>query len=246
MAIPQTRNRRRGSAPSRVGGQRAALRRSTPTSIRKGWTGRAAMERPGPGQTEELTERLARRQKELEARRHITSDTPKVVGAALVIPLGLLVTRKGKTGQAPHPFSADAEARARIEQAAPDAVMDAEQTLGNRPWDVSKENLGWDITSRTPSHVPRLIGVKGRAAGATTVTITRNEILPGFNTPEQWMLARFARNIRRFCPKRASGKNGSSPSRRGVLSVGSRAPWTQPASTPSGTLERRSRDRRRR
>jgi superfamily II DNA or RNA helicase len=138
---------------------------------------------------EELTERLARRQKELEARRHITSNTPKVVGAALVIPLGLLAARKGEAGQTPDQFSADAEARARIEQAAMDAVMAAEQALGNHPEDVSKENLGWDITSRTPSHDLRFIEVKGRAAGAKTVTVTRNEILTGFNKPEQWMLA---------------------------------------------------------
>ena len=35
----------------------------------------------------------------------------------------------------------------------------------------------------------RLIEVKGRAAGAGTVTITRNEILTALNKPEEYVLA---------------------------------------------------------
>jgi hypothetical protein len=35
----------------------------------------------------------------------------------------------------------------------------------------------------------RFIEVKGRRAGAKTVTITRNEILTGVNSPEQYILA---------------------------------------------------------
>jgi hypothetical protein len=31
--------------------------------------------------------------------------------------------------------------------------------------------------------------VKGRRAGAKTVTVTRNEILTGFNSPDQFILA---------------------------------------------------------
>jgi len=56
---------------------------------------------------------------------------------------------------------------------------------------VSKENLDRTITFRTPSHQLRFIEVKrkGRAAGAQTVTITRDEILTGFNKPDHWMRA---------------------------------------------------------
>ena len=35
----------------------------------------------------------------------------------------------------------------------------------------------------------RYIEVKGRAEGATTITVTRNEILCSLNVPEQWYLA---------------------------------------------------------
>ena len=138
---------------------------------------------------EELTERLARRQKELEARRHVISNTPQAVGGVLVIPQGLLAERKGEAGHTPDQFSADAEARSRIERLAMEAVMAAERALGNDPEDVSADKCGWDVTSRTPEHDLRFIEVKGRAEGAATVTITRNEILTGFNQPDRYILA---------------------------------------------------------
>jgi hypothetical protein len=53
---------------------------------------------------------------------------------------------------------------------------------------VSKENLDWAITFRTPIHQLRFIEVKGRA-GAQAVTITRDEIFTGFHKPDHWMRA---------------------------------------------------------
>ena len=38
-------------------------------------------------------------------------------------------------------------------------------------------------------NVLRFVEVKGRAKGATTVTISRNEMLCGLNNPEQFILA---------------------------------------------------------
>ncbi len=70
------------------------------------------------------------------------------------------------------------------------AVMQAETDLGNHPRDVSKDNLGYDIESLDPrTGRLRFIEVKGRRAGAETVTVTRNEILTGINSPEQYILA---------------------------------------------------------
>jgi hypothetical protein len=65
-----------------------------------------------------------------------------------------------------------------------------EVSLGHRPRDVSSENLGYDIESLDPrtGHL-RFIEVKGRAEGATTLTLTRNEILTALNKPESWWLA---------------------------------------------------------
>ncbi|KWE58159.1 RNA helicase [Burkholderia ubonensis] len=138
---------------------------------------------------DDLNARLESRQKELQAMRHVVSATPVVLGGALVIPAGLLLQRKGETG-----WSADADARARVERIAMDAVMRTERALGHDVIDVSAEKCGWDITSQPPvidGLIPssRHIEVKGRAKGQATITVTRNEILYGLNQSDKFILA---------------------------------------------------------
>lgn len=139
---------------------------------------------------DELTARLELRQKELEAMRHVVSATPVVLGGALVIPAGLLKQRQGGDPD----WTADALARARIEQVAMQAVMEAERALGHQVIDVSQQKCGWDVTSIPrpgDGSLPtsRHIEVKGRALGQTTVTVTRNEVLYGLNQADQFILA---------------------------------------------------------
>ncbi len=136
-----------------------------------------------------LTTRRESREKELLAMRHIISATPVVAGGALVIPAGLLAQRAGQPG-----WTADADARARVEWAAMNAVMDAERALGHEVINVSAQKCGWDVTSlpkaidgkRPPS---RHIEVKGRVKDSSTVTVTRNEILYGLNQQDKFILA---------------------------------------------------------
>ena len=143
--------------------------------------------------TDELTARLETRRKELLAMRHVISSTPVVLGCALVIPAGLLMQRRG-IAQEQGLWSADAEARARIERIAMQAVMDAERALGHQVSDVSAQKCGWDVTSQ-PALVngvlpeARHIEVKGRARGQSTITVTRNEILYGLNQANKFILA---------------------------------------------------------
>jgi superfamily II DNA or RNA helicase len=138
---------------------------------------------------DELTARLQIRQRELEAMRHVVAAPPVALGGALVIPAGLLAQRKGEPG-----WTADAEARARVERVAMQAVMDAERGLGHDVFDVSDQKCGWDVTS-LPKAVDgklapsRHIEVKGRAKGQTTITVTRNEILYGLNQSDKFILA---------------------------------------------------------
>lgn len=74
------------------------------------------------------------------------------------------------------------------------AVMDAEQALGHQVFDVSAQKCGWDITSCPPAvdgRIPlsRHIEVKGRVKGASTLTVTRNEVLYGLNQADKFILA---------------------------------------------------------
>ena len=130
---------------------------------------------------DELSVRLERRTEELALQRQISATPPVVIGGAIVIPAGLLL------GERTPP---DLMERKITEAIAMQAVMEAETALGNHPHDVSQQNLGYDIESLDPrTGRLRFIEVKGRRAGAETVTVTRNEILTAINAPKQYILA---------------------------------------------------------
>ncbi len=141
----------------------------------------------------DLEARLEHRKKELLSMRHVSSATPVVLSGALVIPAGLLRTLQGETASCSSAFSAD-PARSRIEQLAMHAVRLAEEARGCRVVDVSSQKCGWDITSYPPAiegkqPESRHIEVKGRIKGATTITVTRNEMLYALNQAEKFVLA---------------------------------------------------------
>lgn len=143
---------------------------------------------------DDLTNRLQTREAELRAQKEISSATPVVLGGALVIPAGLMAQRRGEA-PTPGAWTADAEVRKRIERIAMDAVIAVERLRGCRVWDVSDQKCGWDVTSQPPGTPecplppPRHIEVKGRALGAETITVTKNEILYGLNQKEKFVLA---------------------------------------------------------
>lgn len=141
---------------------------------------------------EDLAARLQKRLSELDNERMISPAPPVVTGGALIIPNGLLTKLVGGT-YTPNTFGgADKKA---VELAAMKAVMDIERQLGYEPHDVSAEKVGYDIESsipeelRTSTNTLRFIEVKGRSKGATTVTVSKNEILTGLNKPEEFILA---------------------------------------------------------
>ena len=62
--------------------------------------------------------------------------------------------------------------------------------MGFIPRDVSAAKLGYDVELSIPDTGRlRFIEVKGRVAGAKTVTVTKNEILTALNKPEEFILA---------------------------------------------------------
>lgn len=136
---------------------------------------------------DELVARLHKRSQELEQERQLSPLPPVVVGAAFVVPGGLLARLMGKPESEAAMFARETK---RVEQIAMAAVMGAEKALGYEPRDVSAEKCGYDIESHIPGTGRlRLIEVKGRVEGADTVTVTRNEILTAFNKPQDFLLA---------------------------------------------------------
>lgn len=141
---------------------------------------------------EELEARMQKRLAEIETERMISAMPPVIMGGSLVIPKGLLhiLTRRPMES----PFGqGDRQA---VEYAAMKAVMDVERSLGYSPKDVSADKCGYDIESEIPAELRtgdsgclRFIEVKGRATGADTVTVSKNEILTALNRPEEYILA---------------------------------------------------------
>ena len=135
---------------------------------------------------DELTQRLKKRLEDIALERQISALPPVITGGALVVPHGWLY--QGKQME----FGVNKTA---MEIKAMQTVMDIETSLGYEAKDVSREKCGYDIESREPEekresdHCLRFIEVKGRQCDATTVTVSKNEILTALNKPEEFILA---------------------------------------------------------
>ncbi|HNQ78439.1 MAG TPA: helicase-related protein [Acidobacteriota bacterium] len=135
----------------------------------------------------ELAARLDKRIKELDREEQISSRPPVVLGGFVVVSAGLLAKITGKESEIKEANSPDTQAAA---AKAREMVMEAERRLGYEPVDRELDKLGYDIESRDPKTGRlRFIEVKGRISGATTVTVTKNEVLYSLNQPDNFILA---------------------------------------------------------
>ena len=134
---------------------------------------------------DDLQARLQRRMDEIQRERQLSPLPPLVQGGVLVVPAGLLRKMNGMNSVPVTSRDTQvAAARARL------AIMNVERGLGFEPVDRETDKLGYDIESRVPSTGKlRFIEVKGRVTGASTVTVTRNEILTSLNKPDDYILA---------------------------------------------------------
>ena len=135
---------------------------------------------------DELQIRLQRRMEELDQEERISALPPVVVGGVIVIPAGFLAQLAGQPA-AELPVARDTQA---VAARAREIILEVERRLGYQPVDVECERLGYDIESRDPATGRlRFIEVKGRDGDASTVTVTRNEILTSLNKPDSYILA---------------------------------------------------------
>ena len=136
---------------------------------------------------DELSARLRARLAELEREGDVASLAPRIVGAALVIPQGLL---DHLSGVAPATTTTTEVDRLAVAARAREIVMVRERALGFVPVDREFDHVGYDIESLNPATGEvRFIEVKGRVDGAGQITVTRNELVTALNRPEQFVLA---------------------------------------------------------
>jgi hypothetical protein len=135
---------------------------------------------------DELAARLRKRMEQLDLEAQISPLPPVVMGGFVVVPAGLLAKMRGE----PVPVDGQTADTQAVAEKARAIVMEVERRLGYEPVDREREQLGYDIESRDPrTGRLRFIEVKGRVAGAETVTVTRNEILTSLNKPDDYILA---------------------------------------------------------
>ena len=132
-----------------------------------------------------LQARLRKRLEELKLEAQISPLPPVVLGGLLVVPRGLVDAMSGRESVGTRTAVDTQESAARARS----IIMETERSLGFDPTDREFEKLGYDIESRVADTGKlRFIEVKGRVSGASTITVTRNEILYSLNKPEDFIL----------------------------------------------------------
>ena len=134
---------------------------------------------------DDLEARLESRRRELDLEADLVNVPPTVVGAALVVPQGLLDSLAGKPP--PSQPSVDAD---EVDRRAVEAVMACERRLGREPKEMDHNNPGYDIESRdSGTGMIYFIEVKGRIEGRDSVNIKARQIREAINNPERFVLA---------------------------------------------------------
>ena len=123
--------------------------------------------------------RLALLDRQLEMR----ARPPRVVTAALVLPLSAV--------QAEVPADAPIQAieTKEVERRGVELVLAAERALGRTPVEQAFNNPGFDVLSHREGEDPIRIEVKGRIAGAEDFFVTHNEVLTALNAAPRYRLA---------------------------------------------------------
>lgn len=127
---------------------------------------------------EELQVRQADRLAELADQRRVRAATPRVLTAALVLPVAAGSPQPPPTRQTEE-----------VERRAVDAVLATERALGREPVEQARNNKGFDIVSRFVDGSVLFIEVKGRIEGAEDFSVTVNEVLFGKQNAGRHVLA---------------------------------------------------------
>ena len=125
------------------------------------------------------TARLALLDRQLQ----MQAKPPRVVTAALVLPLAAVET------QIPEDAPMHAVETKEVERRGVELVLAAERALSRTPVEQAFNNPGFDVLSVRDGEDPIRIEVKARIAGATDFFITHNEVLTALNSAPRYRLA---------------------------------------------------------
>jgi SNF2 family DNA or RNA helicase len=131
----------------------------------------------------DLDARLYKRLETLDQQALMSTKPPRILTAALVLPIGML--------EADLPPTAPIHAKETkdVERRGVDLVLAREQALGRTPVEQAYNNKGFDILSYEPNGDTYRIEVKARIDGATDFFVTHNEVMVGKNAVPRYRLA---------------------------------------------------------
>ncbi len=119
----------------------------------------------------------------LDRQLQMQAKPPRVVTAALVLPLVAV------QNQIPTDAPMHAVATKDVERRGVELVLAAERALGRTPVEQAFNNPGFDILSQRDGEDPLRIEVKARLAGAEDFFVTHNEVLTALNSAPRYRLA---------------------------------------------------------
>jgi hypothetical protein len=108
---------------------------------------------------------------------------PRVVTAALVLPLSAVQT------DLPADAPVNAVETKEVERRGVERVLAAERALGRTPVEQAFNNPGFDVLSQPDGEDPIRIEVKARIDGAEDFYVTHNEVLTALNSAPRYRLA---------------------------------------------------------
>ncbi|WP_420619555.1 helicase-related protein [Candidatus Poriferisocius sp.] len=134
---------------------------------------------------EDLAARLVRRRLDLDQESDLHNSPPTVVGAAIIVPQGLIDHLRGMP-----PDPKDTADKMETDRRAVAAVLEAERTLGRIPEAQSHSNPGYDVLSVDPdTGTHYFIEVKGHLPRTTEIHISAQQISKAKSLPDRWRLA---------------------------------------------------------
>ncbi len=132
----------------------------------------------------ELEVRLRRRLRHLEQQLQMGTRPPRILTAALVLPLESALQDLPTDEPLRHAVSTK-----EVERRGVEAVLAHERRLGRNPVEPAPHNPGYDVLSELPDGSTLRIKVKARIEGATDFFISHNELLTGKNAAPRYRLA---------------------------------------------------------
>ncbi|OUS97319.1 helicase-related protein [Rhodococcus sp. NCIMB 12038] len=131
----------------------------------------------------ELDVRLRKRLALLDQQQLMSTKPPRIVTAALVLPIRML------EGDIPATSPIHAKETKEVERRGVDLVMAHERELGRKPVEQAFTNKGFDILSTDANGDTYRIEVKARIDGAEDFFVTHNEVMTGKNAVPRYRLA---------------------------------------------------------